>query len=120
MEHGRRDMGLILSMLLMSILTGEVIDYVVKSKVCFECQSRKSWDKNTLLYCNWYTSHKESCTTNHTKSPESVEKGVAILMFQRSVELYHLKYTLYVGDRDSSSFKIVRETMEKIMAIATV
>ena len=42
-----------------------------------------------------------------------MEKDVAILMFQRSVELYHLKYTLYVGDGDSSSFKVVRETMEK-------
>ena len=42
-----------------------------------------------------------------------MEKDAAILMFQRSVELYHLKYTLYVGDGDSSSFKEVRETMEK-------
>ena len=97
---------------LMSVLTGKVIDYVVRSKVCFECQPRKSWNKNTLLYCNWYTSHKESCTINHTKSSEPMEKDLAILMFQRSVELYHLKYTLYVGDGDSSSFKVVRETME--------
>ena len=42
-----------------------------------------------------------------------MEKDVAILMFQKSVELYHLKYALYVGDEDSSSFKVVRETMEK-------
>ena len=39
-----------------------------------------------------------------------MEKDAAILMFQRSVKLYHLKYTLYVGDGDSLSFKIVRET----------
>ena len=98
----------------MSVLTGEVIDYVVRSKAwCFECQSRKSWDKNILLYRNWYTSHKESCTINHIKSSESMEKDATILMFQRSVELYNLKYTLYVGDGDSSSFKVVRETMEK-------
>ena len=104
----------------MSVLTGEIIDYVVRSKVCFECQSRKSWDKNTLLYCNWCTSHKESCTIKHTKSSESMEKDAAILMFQKSVELYHLKYALYVGDKNSSSFKVVRETMEKLMAIAIV
>ena len=42
-----------------------------------------------------------------------MEKDAAILKFQRSAELYHLKYTLYVGDGDSSSFKVVRETMEK-------
>ena len=40
-----------------------------------------------------------------------MENG-AILLFQRSVEFYHLKYTLYVGDGDSSFFKIVHETME--------
>ena len=49
-----------------------------------------------------------------------MEKDAAILMFQKSVELYHLKYALYVGDEDSSSFKVVRETMEKLMAIAIV
>ena len=98
---------------LMSVLSGKFIDYVAKSKVCFKCQSRESWDRNTVLYCNWYTSHKESCTINHTKSFESMEKDATILMFQRSVELYHLKYTLYVCNGDSSSFKVVRETMEK-------
>ena len=97
----------------MSVLTGEVIDYVVRSKVCFECQSRKSWDKNTLLYRSWYTSHNESCTINHTKSSESMENDAAIIMSQRSVKLYHLKYTLYIGDGDSSSFKVVHETIEK-------
>ena len=50
---------------------------------------------------------------NFTKSSESVEKDADILLFQKSVELYHLKYTLYIGDVDSSSFKVVRETMEK-------
>ena len=34
-------------------------------------------------------------------------------MFQRSVELYHLKYKLYVADGDSLSLKVVRETMKK-------
>ena len=97
----------------MSVLTGEIIDYVFRNKVCFKCQSRKSWDKNTLLYRKWYTCHKESCKINHTKSSESIEKDADILTFQRSVELYHLKYTLYVGYGDSLSFKVVPETMEK-------
>ena len=41
-----------------------------------------------------------------------MEKDRVILLFQRSVELYHLKYTLYVGYGDSSSFKVVHESME--------
>ena len=55
----------------------------------------------------------KSLVINHTKSSESVEKDAAILLFQRSVELYHLKYTLHVGDGGSSSFKVVQGTMEK-------
>ena len=42
-----------------------------------------------------------------------MEKDAAILLFQTSVELYHLKYTLHAGDGDSSSFKVGHETMEK-------
>ena len=33
----------------MSVLIGEFVDYVVRSKVCFECQSTKSWEKDTKL-----------------------------------------------------------------------
>ena len=55
----------------------------------------------------------KSLVINHTKSSELMEKDAAILPFQTSVELYHLKYTLYAGAGDSSSFKVVHETMEK-------
>ena len=55
----------------------------------------------------------KSLAINHTKSSESMEKDAAILLFQSSVKLCHLKYTLYVGDRDLSFFKVVPETMEK-------
>ena len=34
---------------LMSVLIDEVTDYVVRSEVCFECQSRKSWDQDIQL-----------------------------------------------------------------------
>ena len=54
----------------------------------------------------------KSFVINHTKFSESMEKDRVILLFQRSVELYHLKYTLYVGYGDSSSFKVVHESME--------
>ena len=56
----------------------------------------------------------KSLVINHTKSSESMEKDAAILLFQNSLKLCHLKYTLYVGDGDLSSFKVVPETMEKI------
>ena len=27
--------------------TGEVFDYVVKSKICFECKARSNWEKTS-------------------------------------------------------------------------
>ena len=55
--------------------------------------------------------HMKSRVINHTKFPEAMKKDADILLFQRSVELYHLKYTLYV--RDVNESKVVSETMVK-------
>lgn len=96
---------------LISVLTGEVLDYVVKSKVCFECKSRNNWDKASKRYTDWYETHQNSCTINHTTSAESMEKTAAVEMFNRSVDTRGLKYTTYIGDGDSSSFNVVREAM---------
>ena len=54
----------------------------------------------------------KSLVINHTKSSESIAKDAAIFLFQGSVE-GHLKYTFYVGDGDSLSFKVLRKTMKK-------
>ena len=43
-----------------------------------------------------------------------MEKAAAVEMFGQSIGLHNLKYTTYVGDRDSSSFGEVCEAMKKI------
>ena len=113
MEHGRRDMGLILSMELFSWCQYWLVKLLIMlpGVKCVSNVSQESL-RTRILNCN--TSHEESC--NQLYQILWVNgKGCrhTILLFQRSVELYHLKYTLYVGDADSSSFKVVRETMEK-------
>ena len=47
------------------------------------------------------------------KSAESMEKEAAVEMFKRSIPLYNLKYTTYVGDGDSSSYGEVCDAMFK-------
>ena len=42
-----------------------------------------------------------------------MEASVAVEIFSRSVETRRLKYTTFVGDRDSSCFGPVKEAMEK-------
>ena len=52
---------------IISIETGEVLDYEVKCKYCFECKSRGKWDKQSARYISssWYESHREDCSINH-------------------------------------------------------
>ena len=39
---------------IISVDTGEVLDYEIKCKHCFECRSRSKWDKNSEKYQTWY------------------------------------------------------------------
>ena len=98
---------------ILSIDTGEVLDFEVQSKICFECKSREKWNKESDRYKNWYSNHKEHCTVNHKGSSESMEKEAAVKMFLRSIDKHRLLYTTYVGDGDSSSFAEVADACFK-------
>ena len=82
----------------MAVETGEVLDYEVKSKVCFECKAKTRWDKESERFKNWFKAHKDKCLVNHKMSSESMEKEAAVAIFKRSVEKHNLKYTTYVAD----------------------
>ena len=92
---------------LISIDTGQVLDYVVKSKSCHQCKSHK----NSSLA--WKQNHTSVCCMNHEGSSGSMETAGAIEMFSRSMDLYNIRYTTYVGDGDSSAFGKVQEMLEK-------
>ena len=62
---------------IVAIETGEVLDYEVRSKVCYECRSRNKWDKVSQKYQQWFEHHKLQCSINHEKSAESMEKDAA-------------------------------------------
>ena len=98
---------------ILSVETGEVLDFEVQSKICFECKSREKWDKESSKYKNWFSKHEEHCTINHKGSSEAMEKEAAVKMFLRSIEKHHLVYTTYVGDGDSSSFAEVADACFK-------
>ena len=98
---------------LISMETGEVLDYVVKSKICFECKARSNWEKISERYKNWYRKHEKECAINHIESSGEMEKAAAVTMFLRSIEKHKLRYTVYVGDGDSSSFGEVKESLQK-------
>ena len=98
----------------LSVVTGEILDYQVKSLVCHMCSKAlckvKDNEKDLL---KWREKHNENCQINHKGSSDSMESAAAIELFCRSVERRKLKYVTYVGDGDSDSFRKVKDAVEQ-------
>lgn len=107
---------------IMSVDTGEVLDYQTKSKICFECKARTMWDQTSQRYVDWFTTHKDSCVINHTGSSESMEKQATIELFSRSVDMRGLRYLCWrwrflllcksaeaMNELYGDSYKVVKE-----------
>ena len=98
----------------MSVRTGEVLDYEVKSLICKECSSHEHCDKQSPDYLAWKESHRRHCEVNHQGSSEEMESLGAIDIFSRSIEKRKLMYSTFVGDGDSSCFGKVKAKMEEL------
>ena len=94
-----------------SVETGEILDYEVKSLFCHECKEHNSWDVESEKYKEWKESH--DCQINHKGSSEEMEAVAAVEIFSRSIEKRKLKYTTFVGDGDSSSFGQVKAALDE-------
>ena len=93
----------------MSIDHGLIFDYAVKSLVCFTCR------KHPNASLAWKEKHSPDCTINHERSSGAMEKDGAVEIFTRSIDKHKLKYTVFVGDGDSSSFGAVVSAVKKYM-----
>ena len=96
-----------------SVLTGEILDYEVKSLFCHECKAHSSCNQDSVKYKEWKKAHEKNCEVNNQGSSEEMEAVSAVDIFTRSIETRNLKYTTFVGDGDSSSFGWVKEALEK-------
>lgn len=65
--------------------------------------------KNTAEYKEWYETHQETCSANHTGSAGKMEVDAVIEMFRRSLENLGVRFLYYVGDGDSKTYKGVVE-----------
>lgn len=83
--------------------SGKVLDVLTKSLYCKMCES---WDKRkgTVEYEEWFETHASKCQTNHTGSSGKMEADAMIEMFQRSEEMYGVRYKNYIGDGDSKTY----------------
>ena len=96
-----------------SVDTGEILDYAVKSLFCHECKAHNTEDQESEKYQDWKKAHEPKCEINHVGSSEEMEAVSAVEIFSRSITTRQLKYTTFVGDGDSSSFGRVKEALEK-------
>ena len=98
----------------MSVVTGEILNFEVKSLVCHMCSKafhKFKDNENELL--KWREKHQKCCQNNHKGSSDSMESAAAVEIFCRSIERRKLKYITYVGDGDSDSFGKVRDALEQ-------
>ena len=97
-----------------SVRTGEVLDYEVKSLICKECSLHEHCDKQSPDYLAWKESHRRHCEVNHQGSSEEMESLGAIDIFSRSIEKRKVMYSTFVNDGDSSCFGKVKAKMEEL------
>ena len=100
---------------LISIVTGEVIDYEVRSLFCRTCEIyERKYDKESIQYKTFFENHKFSCSVNHHGSSDSMESEGACDMFLRSIDTRALKYSVFVGDGDTGCFGKVQTKLKHI------
>ena len=90
-----------------SASTGEVLDVHYMTNHCFLCQKWEDKDKTSEEYMEFYVNHFPQCNLNHEGSAPAMEPEGAVAIFQRSVEKHNLRYTTFIGDGDSKSYKRV-------------
>ena len=90
----------------LSVESGKCLDVEVLSNICKGCQF---WDgkEGTEEHERWSLTHQ--CKMNHKGSAGAMEAIGAARIFLRSEESRKLRYTQYLGDGDSASFKKVSD-----------
>lgn len=91
---------------LIASFSGKVIDLVVKSSYCQACNAWKGKEQ-TEEFKNWYETHVEECSANHTGSAGKMEVDSIKEMFSASERKYGVRYMNYIGDGDSKTFKAI-------------
>ena len=92
--------------------TAKVLDVEVLSKHCSMCEtwrSRRQAGKLTAEeYGEWKESHADTCLTN-TDVSSGMETEAVLRLWQRSIDVNSLRYTIYIGDGDSKGHRTVSD-----------
>ena len=91
-----------------AVETGQVLDYGFKSKICWECNSKKA-KADDVEFQEWYESHKNNCSKNYDGSSGNMEVEIAKELWQRSKD-FKMRYKYMVSDGDSKAYAAVWDT----------
>ncbi|KAJ4427104.1 hypothetical protein ANN_24719 [Periplaneta americana] len=98
------DVGCVIDM-----LTGYVIDYIVKSKYCQKCTMKETTlGKNSQELTSWKETHAPDFDINHYGSSGSMEMDAAVELWQRS-ECYGFRYKTLLSDGDAKTLLKLNE-----------
>ena len=83
----------------MSLTTGEVLDYTTRVKFCRFCDHAKRNNAPVKAH---------DCRKNHTDSSKAMEPSAAVELFNNGPK-HNVKYSTYTGDDDSTTEAHIRE-----------
>jgi len=103
-----------------SVDTGEVLDYHVLSKTCQKCSQKKAQlegDEKKLE--EWKVEHVNSgeCDINFKGSSPAMEAEGAKTIWNRSIEKHNMRYKWMVSDGDSKAFNSVEDGYDNCKVI---
>ena len=82
---------------------GKVLDSQAKSKVRKSCDYWNKQDPNSDQFRAWPANHNQDCTLTYEGSGGGMEAAGTCDIFNRSVKLYNLRHTGFVGDGDTNT-----------------
>ena len=71
---------------MIEVFTGLVSDFIALSNYCRECETGPNASDEG--YRAWYTSHRPKCQKNFEGTSGAMESEGAVILFQRSLELF--------------------------------
>jgi hypothetical protein len=93
-----------------SVETGEVLDFDFESKLCKECETTKrDLGEDSCEFDIWYGGHKDQCTQTHTGSSGSMECSIAKKIWDRSKDR-NSQYKFMICDGDSKAYGSIWDT----------
>ena len=87
------------------LMTGLILDTETLSNFCSACAAAATrlGGEDTETFQQWRANDHEVCEKNHTGSAASMESSAAAVMFGRSTEKHHMRYTTVLSDGDTKT-----------------